>query len=51
MAYAAVLPILTSESGLTRYLKETRRFPLLEQQEEYMHGEALARAWRPRRGP
>jgi RNA polymerase sigma-32 factor len=42
MAYAAVLPILTSESGLTRYLKETRRFPLLEQQEEYM----LAKRWR-----
>ena len=42
MAHAAALPILTAESGLTRYLEEIRRFPMLEPQEEYM----LARSWR-----
>ena len=42
MARAATLPILTAESGLTRYLEEIRRFPMLEPQEEYM----LARRWR-----
>jgi RNA polymerase sigma-32 factor len=42
MAHAAVLPILTAESGLTRYLEEIRRFPMLEPQEEYM----LAKSWR-----
>src|SRR5688572_18789921 len=41
MAHAAV-PILTAESGLTRYLEEIRRFPMLEPQEEYM----LAKRWR-----
>jgi len=42
MARAAALPILTAESGLTRYLEEIRRFPMLEPQEEYM----LAKRWR-----
>jgi RNA polymerase sigma-32 factor len=42
MAHAAALPILTAESGLTRYLEEIRRFPMLEPQEEYM----LAKRWR-----
>jgi RNA polymerase sigma-32 factor len=42
MAHAATLPILTAESGLTRYLEEIRRFPMLEPQEEYM----LAKRWR-----
>src|SRR5712691_1566002 len=42
MARAAALPILTAESGLTRYLEEIRRFPMLEPQEEYM----LAKSWR-----
>jgi len=42
MAHAASLPILTAESGLTRYLEEIRRFPMLEPQEEYM----LAKRWR-----
>jgi RNA polymerase sigma-32 factor len=42
MARAAALPILTAESGLTHYLEEIRRFPMLEPQEEYM----LAKRWR-----
>src|ERR671922_354869 len=42
MAHTAALPILTAESGLTRYLEEIRRFPMLEPQEEYM----LAKSWR-----
>ncbi len=42
MTHAAVLPILTAESGLTRYFEEIRRFPMLEAQEEYM----LAKRWR-----
>jgi RNA polymerase sigma-32 factor len=42
MARAATLPILTAESGLSRYLEEIRRFPMLEPQEEYM----LAKRWR-----
>jgi RNA polymerase sigma-32 factor len=42
MARAAVLPILTAESGLTRYLEEIRRFPMLEPQDEFM----LAKRWR-----
>src|SRR2546425_12433640 len=42
MAHSAALPILTAESGLTRYLEEIRRFPMLEPQEEYM----LAKSWR-----
>jgi RNA polymerase sigma-32 factor len=42
MAHAATLPILTAESGLTRYLEEIRRFPMLEPQEEFM----LAKRWR-----
>jgi RNA polymerase sigma-32 factor len=42
MARAAALPVLTAESGLTHYLEEIRRFPMLERQEEYM----LAKRWR-----
>jgi RNA polymerase sigma-32 factor len=42
MARAATLPIITAESGLTRYLEEIRRFPMLEPQNEYM----LAKRWR-----
>jgi RNA polymerase sigma-32 factor len=41
MAHAA-LPILSDESGLSRYLGQIRRIPLLEPQEEYM----LAKSWR-----
>src|SRR6202163_3167808 len=42
MAQSATLPIPTPESGLSRYLDEIRRFPMLEPQEEYM----LAKRWR-----
>ncbi|HWP25694.1 MAG TPA: RNA polymerase sigma factor RpoH [Xanthobacteraceae bacterium] len=42
MAQTTTLPILTAERGLTRYLEEIRRFPMLEPQEEYM----LAKRWR-----
>jgi RNA polymerase sigma-32 factor len=42
MARTAALPILTAESGLSRYLEEIRRFPMLEPQDEYM----LAKRWR-----
>jgi RNA polymerase sigma-32 factor len=39
---SAIVPILTGESGLTRYLEQIRRFPMLEPHEEYM----LAKCWR-----
>ncbi|HSV25540.1 MAG TPA: RNA polymerase sigma factor RpoH [Xanthobacteraceae bacterium] len=42
MAQSATLPIITAESGLSRYLDEIRRFPMLEPHEEYM----LAKRWR-----
>jgi RNA polymerase sigma-32 factor len=42
MARTAALPMLTAESGLSRYLEEIRRFPMLEPQDEYM----LAKSWR-----
>jgi RNA polymerase sigma-32 factor len=42
MARTATLPVLNGESGLSRYLSEIRKFPMLEPQEEYM----LAKRWR-----
>ena len=39
---AAALPVLANEGGLSRYLDEIRRFPMLEPTEEYM----LAKSWR-----
>ena len=35
------LPIPSSDNGLTRYLQEIRKFPMLEPEEEYM----LAKSW------
>src|SRR3979490_98248 len=45
MARTAAPPILTAEPGLTHYLKEIRRFPMLGPQQEYM----LAKSWREHR--
>ena len=42
MARTAALPALMAESGLSHYLGEIRRFPMLEPQEEFM----LAKRWR-----
>ena len=42
MARNAPLPIHPAEPGLTHYLEEIRRFPILERQEEYV----LAKRWR-----
>src|SRR6266550_3259154 len=42
MARTASLPILNGESGLSRYLAEIRKFPMLEPQQEFM----LAKRWR-----
>ena len=43
MARAAAWPILTAESGISHYFEEIRRFPMLDRQEEYTAGQALAR--------
>jgi RNA polymerase sigma-32 factor len=42
MATALALPSVGSDGNLSRYLQEIRRFPMLEQNEEYM----LAKRWR-----
>ncbi|MEI8396171.1 MAG: RNA polymerase sigma factor RpoH [Rhodospirillaceae bacterium] len=42
MATVSSVPAISSESNLSRYLQEIRRFPMLEPGEEYM----LAKAWR-----
>ncbi|TVR08739.1 MAG: RNA polymerase sigma factor RpoH [Salinarimonadaceae bacterium] len=39
---AGFVPILANEGGLSRYLDEIRKFPMLEPNEEYM----LAKRWR-----
>src|SRR6201995_1780440 len=41
------VPALQGEGGLSRYLSEIRKFPLLEPQEEYM----LAKRWREHEAP
>ncbi|AWU97275.1 RNA polymerase sigma factor RpoH [Azospirillum ramasamyi] len=41
MATASNLPVIGSESNLSRYLQEIRKFPMLEPQREYM----LAKRW------
>jgi RNA polymerase sigma-32 factor len=45
--HTAIVPGLTAESGLARYLERIRRFPMLEPQEEYM----LAKRWREHSDP
>lgn len=42
MAQSNHMPIPSGEGGLSRYLEEIRRFPMLEPQEEFM----LAKSWR-----
>src|SRR5881296_570928 len=42
MARTATLPVLNGESGLSRYLGEIRKFPMLEPQDEFI----LAKRWR-----
>ena len=39
---ATQLPSISAESGLSRYLQEIRKFPMLEPEREYM----LAKAWK-----
>ena len=41
MSNYANLPAPSPEAGLSRYLQEIRKFPLLEPEEEYM----LAKRW------
>ncbi|WP_207458611.1 RNA polymerase sigma factor RpoH [Azospirillum sp. SYSU D00513] len=41
MASRSSVPVITSESNLSRYLQEIRKFPMLEPQEEFM----LAKRW------
>src|SRR3954470_398313 len=41
------VPALQGEGGLSRYLTEIRKFPLLEPEEEYM----LAKRWREHEDP
>jgi RNA polymerase sigma-32 factor len=47
MASLATVPTISSEGGLSRYLQEIRKFPLLDQGEEYM----LAKRWREHSDP
>jgi RNA polymerase sigma-32 factor len=42
MAQVPAVPVVASESNLSRYLQEIRRFPMLAEDEEFM----LAKAWR-----
>ena len=41
MSNYANLPAPSPESGLSRYMQEIRKFPMLEPEEEYM----LAKRW------
>ncbi|MGA3303705.1 MAG: RNA polymerase sigma factor RpoH [Methylovirgula sp.] len=43
----AALPVLAGDNGLSRYLNEIRRFPMLQPEEEYM----LAKRWREHDDP
>jgi RNA polymerase sigma-32 factor len=45
--HGAIPSILAAESGLTRYLQQIRRFPMLEPHEEY----TLAKCWREHGDP
>ena len=41
MAFSSKVPVLVSEGNLTRYLQDIRKFPMLEQDEEFI----LAKSW------
>lgn len=43
----ASMPIMASDGGLSRYLDEIKRFPMLDPQEEYM----LAKRWKEHEDP
>jgi RNA polymerase sigma-32 factor len=45
MAYSATLPVIPTQSSLTQYLKEIRRFSMLDAKQEYM----FAKQWRDHR--
>src|ERR1700752_5201873 len=47
MASLATVPTISSEGGLSRYLQEIRKFPLLDQGEEYL----LAKRWKEYEDP
>src|SRR5581483_1661342 len=47
MATIATVPSISSEGGLSRYLQEIRKFPMLAADEEYM----LAKRWREHEDP
>jgi len=47
MAQASLPALASLEGGLTRYLDEIRRFPMLQPEEEYM----LAKRWREHQDP
>jgi RNA polymerase sigma-32 factor len=47
MATVPALPTPSIEGGLARYLREIRKFPMLEREEEYM----LAKRWREHADP
>ena len=44
---AAALPMISGESGLSRYLNEIRKFPMLQPEQEFM----LAKRWRTHEDP
>jgi RNA polymerase sigma-32 factor len=44
MANTPNVPVISSETNLSRYLQEIRKFPMLEPEEEFM----LAKAWKER---
>ena len=47
MATAASLSIMSPDGGLSRYLTEIRKFPMLARDEEFM----LAKAWQEHQDP
>ena len=44
---ANALPLMVADGGLSRYLDEIRKFPILEPQQEYM----FAKRWREHQDP